>query len=678
MNQSSSSPQLGRQSLDLRDVVKDSMYREARGLAVKTANKEETAGRIVKHRDSPRPLQLSKPMDGSNGVGVSKKQNMPADLKESLRVLAKLREAPWYYNERGDHLGSLYEVNDGSWHTIPKDAPRFSYDGRETNRLSFETRDTFRSTPKLKELPRLSLDSRECSMRRSNSDSKRTHLSRNVQNSGYSNEKAPNVQQSLGTQKRPPSVVAKLMGLEALPDSALANDGQFDMIKTSPVKDVDPYQKSLKINNLSQPIRISNTRNSIKDPMSPRWKNPDLVMKPVSSSRFPIEPAPWTMQDGSRSSQRPNSRPVKVPARATNTIPSVYSEIEKRLKDLEFKQSGKDLRALKQILEAMQAKGLLETRKAEQNLNFGTQGEYESECISPSLNVRSISQRNQQSNRNNASIVGGSDSLRTFESPIVIMKPAKLVEKASIPSSSVIPVDGISDLCKPQNGRNIDGRKGSTNRQAPKDQSLKYSRRDSATSSVEKRASSRNIRSTQSSTRSHQPSKEDTPANVAKSTGSVSPRLQQKKLEMEKQSRPPTPPSDSNRTRRQSNKQPTDSVSPGGKARPKCANLQQCDDELSEISNELRALSCRGDEISVQSDSNILLETKIDMEVTSAARSTEIDDIQSSSMKADEFLASDSMRNVGALDLLLLPLGKFDNSVNIQMGKKFDNLVECF
>ncbi|XP_048329775.2 protein LONGIFOLIA 1 [Ziziphus jujuba] len=651
MNQSSSSPQLGRQSLDLRDVVKDSMYREARGLAVKTANKEETAGRIVKHRDSPRPLQLSKPMDGSNGVGVSKKQNMPADLKESLRVLAKLREAPWYYNERGDHLGSLYEVNDGSWHTIPKDAPRFSYDGRETNRLSFETRDTFRSTPKLKELPRLSLDSRECSMRRSNSDSKRTHLSRNVQNSGYSNEKAPNVQQSLGTQKRPPSVVAKLMGLEALPDSALANDGQFDMIKTSPVKDVDPYQKSLKINNLSQPIRISNTRNSIKDPMSPRWKNPDLVMKPVSSSRFPIEPAPWTMQDGSRSSQRPNSRPVKVPARATNTIPSVYSEIEKRLKDLEFKQSGKDLRALKQILEAMQAKGLLETRKEEQNLNFGTQGEYESECISPSLNVRSISQRNQQSNRNNASIVGGSDSLRTFESPIVIMKPAKLVEKASIPSSSVIPVDGISDLCKPQNGRNIDGRKGSTNRQAPKDQSLKYSRRDSATSSVEKRASSRNIRSTQSSTRSHQPSKEDTPANVAKSTGSVSPRLQQKKLEMEKQSRPPTPPSDSNRTRRQSNKQPTDSVSPGGKARPKCANLQQCDDELSEISNELRALSCRGDEISVQSDSNILLETKIDMEVTSAARSTEIDDIQSSSMKADEFLASDSMRNKSAARL---------------------------
>lgn len=645
MNQSSSSPHLERQSLDLRDVVKDSMYREARGLAVKTTNKEETAGRLVKHKDSPRPLQLSKPVDGSNGVGVSEKQNMPADLKDSLRVLAKLRDAPWYYNECGDHSGSLCEENDGCWHTIPKDARRFSYDGRDINCLSFETRDTFKSARKIKESPRLSLDSKECSMRSSYSDSKRTNLSKNVQNSGNSKERAPNQQQSLGTQKRPPSIVAKLMGLEALPDSALANDSQFDIIKTSPVKDGDPFQKSSKSNNLNQPIRISNSRNSMKEPTSPRWKNPDLVMKPVSSSRFPIEPAPWRMQDGSRSSQRPISRPVKVPARATNTIPSVYSEIEKRLKDLEFKQSGKDLRALKQILEAMQAKGLLETRKEEKNLNFGTQGEYESKCTSPNLNLRPMSQRNLQSNHNNASTVSGSDSLRTFESPIVIMKPAKLVEKASISSSSLIPMDGLH---KPQNGGNIDGRKGSINGRAPKDQSPKYSRRETATSSVEKRASSRNIKSAQSSPRSYQLPKEDTPANVAKSTGSVSPRLQQKKLEMEKRSCPPTP-SDSNRTRRQTNRQPTDSVSPGGKARPKCPNLQQCDDQLSEMSNESRALSCQGDEISVQSDSNINLETKINMEVISAVRSTEVDGIQSSFMKADEFLASDSMQNVGAL-----------------------------
>ncbi|KAF3438053.1 hypothetical protein FNV43_RR20809 [Rhamnella rubrinervis] len=653
MNQSSMSPQLGRQSLDLRDVVKDSMYREARGLAVKTLKKEEAAGRSVKHRDSPRPLKLSKSVDGSDGVGISKNQNMPVDLKESLRVLAKLREAPWYYNESRDHSRLFYEGNDGCWHTIAKDAPRFSLDGREINRLSFEARDTSKSTPKLKEMPRLSLDSRECSIRSSNSDSRRTHFSRNIQNSGNSNEKVPNLQQPLGTPKRPPSVVAKLMGLDALPDSSLASDSQLCNMKNCAVKDFDPFRKSSKTSNLNRPIRISKSTNSLKEPSSPRWKNPDWDMKPVSSSRFPIEPAPWKTQDGNRGSQKPISRPIKVPARASSTIPSVYCEIEKRLKDLEFKQSGKDLRALKQILEAMQAKGLLETKKEEQTMNFGAQGDYESKCRSLNLSSRSVSQRNLQSNGNNASTASGSDSLRTFESPIVIMKPAKLVEKTGISASSVIPVGGLSDRHKPQNGRNIDGRKGSTNSRAAKDQSPKYSRQDSATSSVDKRASGRNMRSMQSSSRSQQLAREDTMANSAKSSGSVSPRLQQRKLEMEKRSRPPTSPSDSNRPRRQSSRQPMDSVSPGGKARLKCPNLQQYDDQLSEISNESRTLSCQEDEISVQSDSNILLDTKIDVEVTSAitVQSTNMDDIQSSSMKAGKYLTSDSMQNKSATRL---------------------------
>ncbi|XP_039050875.1 protein LONGIFOLIA 2-like [Hibiscus syriacus] len=52
---------------------------------------------------------------------------------------------------------------------------------------------------------------------------------------------------------------------------------------------------------------------------------------------------------------------------------SIYSEIDKRLKDLEFKQSGKDLRTLKQMLEATQAKRSLKTHKEEQTANLGSQ-----------------------------------------------------------------------------------------------------------------------------------------------------------------------------------------------------------------------------------------------------------------------------------------------------------------
>ncbi|PQM36677.1 protein LONGIFOLIA 1 [Prunus yedoensis var. nudiflora] len=245
------------------------------------------------------------------------------------------------------------------------------------------------------------------------------------------------------------------------------------------------------------------------------------------------------MQDGSRGSQKPSSKPVKVQVRSPDSFPSVYSEIEKRLKDLEFKQSGKDLRALKQILEAMQAKGLLETKKEEQASNFGTQKDSESKYTSSSQNS---------------------------------------------------------------------------------------SRKDSAVSSTDKKASGRNIRSTQSVP------KEITVKNLVKSSGSVSPRLQQKKLELGKPSRPPTPPSDSKNSRRQSSRQLTESGSQGGKLRSKSSNLQQSDDQLSEISNESRTLSLQGDDL--------------DMEITSIVRATEINDSQSPSLKAAKYLASGSMQQI--------------------------------
>lgn len=142
MSQSSTSPRMGRRSLDLRDVVKDSMYREARGILVKTTDKEELSDRVVrKDKDSPRPLQHSKSFGGM--------QNHPAYLKESVRALAKLRESPWYVNEIGDHSRPSFESADGSIFSAPKDSPRFSYDGRDLNRFSFESRDEFKSAPKL-------------------------------------------------------------------------------------------------------------------------------------------------------------------------------------------------------------------------------------------------------------------------------------------------------------------------------------------------------------------------------------------------------------------------------------------------------------------------------------------------------------------------------------------------
>ncbi|ESW10354.1 hypothetical protein PHAVU_009G202300 [Phaseolus vulgaris] len=645
MNQPTISSHFGCNSLDLRDVVKDSMYREARGLSVKTTGKEESAINAMKHRDSPRPMQLPKFVDGSYRVGIDGKQSVPIDLKESIRVLAKLREAPWYYAETKELPRSSHEVKDGPWHSISKDASWFAYEGKEISRLSFESRDTIKSMPKLKELPRLSLDSKEGSFRPYSSDSA-THPSRNVYTgTSTSNDKFPTLQQPSTIPSRPPGVVAKLMGLEALPDSALAGDTQHCSTETYSAQDNGQFPRSSK-KGPTRPLRVSHSpKISLKDPTSPRRKNPDLVMKPISSSRFPIEPAPWKQQDGNRSSQKLNLRGVKAPARAPDSFPSVYSEIEKRLKDLEFKQSGRDLRALKQILEAMQEKGLLESRKEEQAPNaVGSQSDYEPKATSQDQNTGSVRQQNTQRNNFLSSTLKGSESARAFESPIVIMKPAKLVEKTAIPASSVIPIGGLSVSHKHQNGGvYVDNKTSTSATRVAKDQSPRNIHRDASASSIDKKANgSKTTRSAQSQSRSQQHLKESSQSSV-KHSGTVSPRLQQKKLELEKRSRPPAPPSDFTKHGRQSGKKAAESGSPGGKQRPKTLNSRHSDEQLSEISNESRSLCCLGDETSLQSDS-LTVNSKMEVEVTSSLQSVENDDNQSPSLKAVKQLISETVQ----------------------------------
>ncbi|KAK8507054.1 hypothetical protein V6N13_069847 [Hibiscus sabdariffa] len=630
MNQPSSSPHLGSQGVDLRDVVKDSMYREARGLSVKTTTREEVLGSTVKHRDSPRPILIPNSKDRSYGVGIIGKQNVSADLKESLSVLAKLQEAPWYYSNEVRQLPrSSIEAN-GPWNSMSRDVPRFSYDGREANRLSFESRDTFKSTPKLKEQPRLSLDSRERSMKGSKYHAKGFHNIGNL-NGGVTNPPQPS-----GTQTRPPNIVAKLMGLGPLLDSSSAGDVQLGVVKNCSVEDNNPFLQPLRSNDPNRPTQTSNSaRSSLEDLTSPQRKSPNMIMKPISSSRFPIEPAPWRHADGIRVSQKQALKHVKVPSKTPNSSPSVYSEIEKRLKDLEFKQSGKDLRALKQILEAMQAKGLLETGKEKQTANLVSERDSEPKCTSPGQNLRG--QRSLQ----NTSRTRGSDSTRTYESPIVIMKPAKLIAKGGMHASTVIPIDDISSLPKLRNGASVDNKRGSISSQSARDHTARSSQRTSAVSSTDKRASSRNVGSIQSSTKSP---KESTTTSVKNSGGSRSPRLQQKKLELDKRSRPPTPPSDPSKPRRQSNRNISESSSPGGKRRPKSHNMQQCDDQLSQASSESWTSSHQGDEISLQSDSNMALDSKFDMEVTSHEQSIETNSSQSPSMNAAKYSTSGIMQ----------------------------------
>ncbi|KAL3643867.1 protein of unknown function (DUF4378) [Castilleja foliolosa] len=228
------------QSPHIRDVVKDSMHREARGVPIKSRkNDEQKKATVMKHIDSPRLLHKPRFDEETNRV-------FSRDERLTLR--------------------------------------RLSYDGRES-------RDALRT--KHKELPRLSLDGKASSIKCSGLDSR----------SDFSGQES-------GGHSRTSSIVAKLMGLDDFPDTVTSAD-------------------------------YSNCRTPSLGPGS----NIDFPSnsKLIISSRQALEPAPVKQVQDPKSSNNTQNSPS-----------SVYAEMEKRINELEFKRSGKDLRALKQILESMQ------------------------------------------------------------------------------------------------------------------------------------------------------------------------------------------------------------------------------------------------------------------------------------------------------------------------------------
>ncbi|KAF5735605.1 hypothetical protein HS088_TW15G01114 [Tripterygium wilfordii] len=567
---------------DLRDVVKDSIYREARGLSVKASNKGEGGGHTLKYIDSPRPMQTQ----GS--------VNRASSLNESFRVLPKLRQAPWNSNEG----------KDGSFNF----APRFSYDERESQ-------DKFKSTIKLQELHRLSLDSREGSMRRSNNITKSNQLLHELQRVNDYSTVVLNQQYEPGSGKRPSSVVAKLMGLEALPDSMATGNQQVGTGR----REDDPFSRSSRRNDETNQQRISGSpRNSHMEAVSPRFRNAESSKKHPASSKFPIEPAPWRQPDGNRDYQTSALKSRDSPAKFPN-LPSVYGEIAKKLADLEFKKSGKDLRALKQILEAMQKnRKMLESRKEVQAPNFESQTSNNSSDESSTPNPRG-----QRSNSLNSTTIRGTNSPKRSKSPVVIMKPAKQVEKSSNPTTSVTPKNCSANLCDLRTGDSVDSRKESAKMRAAGDLSPRTNLKDPFIRSLrpmDKNSGAKTVR------------KEAHPITrvssvSSKMTGTTSLRMQQKKLEWEKQSHAITPSPDSNKSRTQSNRQLLESGSQNRKRRPRSPNLQPCESELSETSSCARDLSQQSDTNSMQSESNNSFASQAETEVSSTDVSDKINSL---------------------------------------------------
>ncbi|CAA7038606.1 unnamed protein product [Microthlaspi erraticum] len=344
---------------------------------------------------------------------------------------------------------------------------------KESHRLSYDERELRNKTGlKLKETPRLSLDSRSNSFRSPKADAARSSCSPEERATMMSHRRSSS------------SVVAKLMGLEVTADN-------FDNTE---------QRKENRFCDSPRPIPTALQRSRSVD----------------STKKIPMEAAPWKQM------------------KAGDSALSVYGEIQKRLTQLEFKKSGKDLRALKQILEAME--------------------------------------KTQQ-------LVDGSRNDRTFLQPVASATNSTMNFKSS--SSVVVtkpkPAGPVSTSSQPQNV------KLGSSRQTRKITSGKQNAMDLTPRpglyAGPKPLRSRQALAADSCSVNNKP--------VRSLQQSVSPRTQPKKLGLERQSRPTSPKPELSKNQRQQ----TESASPRRKQgmKPR-GTLQQPDDRLSDASSDLKSL----------------------------------------------------------------------------------------
>ncbi|KAK8948576.1 hypothetical protein KSP39_PZI005173 [Platanthera zijinensis] len=208
----------------------------------------------------------------------------------------------------------------------------------------FEVRDGFKTSWKLREVPRLSLDSRAVV------DARGKLRPRDIRTttpllSGYPSD-CSDVDDYQEKQRRSPSVVARLMGLEALPGSCVEHQPKRSELRRSSSesrvsRDLSQFkfQKHIPIpsEELFRPRKVDCSEFTLRDkPEPPRSKPVSLQRKNVFDSQ---EFFPEPKQTG-----------------------FINGEVEKRLRKHGIDERDKDLETLKQILEALHLKGLLHAK----------------------------------------------------------------------------------------------------------------------------------------------------------------------------------------------------------------------------------------------------------------------------------------------------------------------------
>ncbi|KAE8667000.1 hypothetical protein F3Y22_tig00112471pilonHSYRG00140 [Hibiscus syriacus] len=228
-----------------------------------------------------------------------------------------------------------------------------------------------------KEAPRLSLDSRAVVDATGSLKPRemRTNAAISSPNQCESNREEDGVD-GIDKQRRSPSVLARLMGLEApLPDSDPEPNKQAELRRSaSEARGRDLFQSRF----------IDGVNFHSKQSKQSNLLNGDISSNVVTKNGAKQEKV---TSSGSAGSRKARAEPVKTPARGmiqrkifydsvdffpeTKQRVSIYGEIGKRLKLRGIDEPSKDFETVKQFLEVLQLKGLLHSTKPENQSSDG-------------------------------------------------------------------------------------------------------------------------------------------------------------------------------------------------------------------------------------------------------------------------------------------------------------------
>ncbi|XP_075482580.1 uncharacterized protein LOC142522886 [Primulina tabacum] len=213
-----------------------------------------------------------------------------------------------------------------------------------------------------KEAPRLSLDSRATTDAKGGLHPKKIRTSASILSTASRCDSIGS-DTSDGCQNRSPSVIARLMGLEPLPNSSDSETEKKPELRRS-ASESRASRYLFHSRFITEQPSESLLHNApmaahCADPRDHLLKNTCKAELSKASNRANFNsPSPWKAPEQQRRSFFDSGDIFPEPK---NTV-SVYGEIEKRLKVRGMDEPSKDLENLKQILEALQLKGLLHSK----------------------------------------------------------------------------------------------------------------------------------------------------------------------------------------------------------------------------------------------------------------------------------------------------------------------------